>query len=315
MAIVISLILAECATRLYLYGGKGFSYVELNSFKNLGQSNYIQRAENDSILWELKPNLDTLFKFKQFSTNEFGMRDRSYSKQKPPNTKRIVVIGDSYAMGSGVADHESYATLIEDMFAKQYSEINIEVLNFGVGGYGLRNYDAVLRSKAMLFDPDLVIIGFSDNDHELPKQAELEGKLRLGEPAEMFYMSHLKNLLVRKVIRRKLFRQIDRSNQDELAHVENHFTSIISQCNKKGIPAIIAYYPLIYNEVTTEFYKEKSEESGFYFVNAAEGLEDIPERKIRVNLLDNHPNELGHQVYADNIYEFIIGEGLLPLNH
>ncbi|NVJ47601.1 MAG: SGNH/GDSL hydrolase family protein [Cytophagia bacterium] len=242
------------------------------------------------------------------------MRDRYYSKQKPANTKRIAVIGDSYTMGSGVADHENYTTLIENKFTKQYPEMNIEVLNFGVGGYGLRNYDAVLRSKAMLFDPDLLIIGFSDNDHELPKQEELEGKIRLNRPVEMFYRSHLKLIYDMKIKNRRPFTQVDPSNQNQVTHIESHFSSIISQCNQKEIPAIIAYCPFIYNEVTTRFYKEKSEESGFHFINAGKELEDIPRRKVRVNLLDSHPNEIGHQVYADNIYEFIVREDLLSLN-
>jgi hypothetical protein len=158
--LLIGLFLAECGIRYYLYGTAGFSYTQLNSFKPLGISGLVQRAENDSILWEIKPNLDTVFKFSHFSTNSLGMRDKEYSLTKPANTKRIVVIGDSFAMGSGVSDSENYPTVLEELLGDNYKDINIEVLNFGVGGYGLRNYVAVLNEKAMAFDPDLVLIGF-----------------------------------------------------------------------------------------------------------------------------------------------------------
>jgi hypothetical protein len=119
LGIIAGLFIAECGVRYYWYSTNGFSYVKLNSFKTLGFSGLLQRAEDDAILWELQPNLDTLFKFEEFSTNSVGMRDREYSLEKPANTKRIVVIGDSFAMGSGVSDTENYPFLLEQMFSSE----------------------------------------------------------------------------------------------------------------------------------------------------------------------------------------------------
>ena len=60
-----------------------------------------------------KPDLRDHFKMQPFETNSHGMRDREYSPEKPPNTFRIAVVGDSFTMGSGVAIEDVFHSRIE----------------------------------------------------------------------------------------------------------------------------------------------------------------------------------------------------------
>lgn len=307
LGLIMALFLAECGVRYYWYGTNGFSYVKLNSFKNLSFSGFLQRAENDSILWELQPNLDTLFKFEPFSTNNSGMRDREYSLEKPANTKRIVVIGDSFAMGSGVSDTKNYPALIEQMLSEEGTNVNIEVLNFGVGGYGLRNYVAVLNQKALTYDPDLVIIGFCGiNDFLLPTEEHLRGELRLRPSREMFYISHFRKFLKQPSDEDNLQKiQSPIPSETEKAYMDAHFKALLKQTEPGNIPVLIAYYTLLPTPEVISFMEGFFESRGMHFVNAGKSLENMPLDKQIVHPLDAHPNAVVHQVYADNIYDYL----------
>jgi hypothetical protein len=77
------------------------------------------------------------------------------------DTPKIVVVGCSYTQGEGVADDEPYPHVINRALP------NLEVLNFGTGGYG--TYQSLLRMQSYFRAPHaptpLVIYGF--NGHHM----------------------------------------------------------------------------------------------------------------------------------------------------
>jgi hypothetical protein len=115
----------------------------------------IRRA--DMILRELIPSKETPLNGWTICTNEWGMRDKSYSKTKPAGVYRIAILGGSYEMGSGVVQDSIFENLLEKMLADSFSNTKIEILNFAVGGYHLVQQDWVLQHKVLPFQPDLVL--------------------------------------------------------------------------------------------------------------------------------------------------------------
>ena len=306
------LLLAECGIRWYWYGADGFSYVQLNSFKTLGWSGLLQRAENDTILWELQPKLDTVFKFAPFTTNSLGMRDREYPKQKPANTFRIAVVGDSFAMGSGVSNEENYPEVPETLLADGIAGKAVEVLNFGVGGYNLMNYEAVLRHKALAFDPDLVIVGFcGGNDFRGPRKEHLEGKLRLRPPLEQFYRSHLWKLY--RMARNKKPRrtELPKLNERQIGYMHERFAAISALCKANKIPVALCYYSLVAKQEDANAIRELVEPYGIGFLNAGESLIGEPIGELMVHKLDAHPNARVHRVYAEALKEYLSSNNFL----
>lgn len=98
----------------------------------------------------------------QFSTNSQGFRGtKEYAVQKPAGVFRIVVLGDSVALGHGVEDDQTFAALLE----AQLSAIRpTEVLNMGVSGFGTAEELIQLRHIGLKYDPDLVILSYFPND-------------------------------------------------------------------------------------------------------------------------------------------------------
>ena len=97
------------------------------------------------------------------ATNRWGMRDRERNLLKVPNAVRIALIGDSYVEGAHVAPREVMNVQMEE-FLIQRGLTNAEVLNFGIAGIGTTQQLLLYEQRVRRFDPDLVVLLFSDND-------------------------------------------------------------------------------------------------------------------------------------------------------
>jgi len=100
--------------------------------------------------------------------NAHGMRDRERAREKPPGTFRIAVLGDSLAFGLGTLQSLTFPAHLERILAERFrtSGLRIEVLNFGVSGYSLEQSLAMLRQRALAFEPDVVLLVYCLNDPE-----------------------------------------------------------------------------------------------------------------------------------------------------
>jgi len=95
--------------------------------------------------------------------NKAGFRDRDHQKQKPPGTFRIAVLGDSYAEARQVPIDATFWSVLEQRLAScanLYGK-RIEVLNFGVPGYGTAQELIMLRQQVWDYSPDMILLAFS----------------------------------------------------------------------------------------------------------------------------------------------------------
>lgn len=91
--------------------------------------------------------------------NSAGFRDREHSKEKPANTLRIAVIGDSFSEARQVSMGDAFWSVMEREIQNRAPEgRKIEVLNFGVGGYGTVEELLTLRQRVWEYSPDIVLL-------------------------------------------------------------------------------------------------------------------------------------------------------------
>ena len=112
------------------------------------------KPTGDIRLYELKSSFQTVLKEATLTTNAFGLRDKEYTKDKPENTYRIALLGTSYIMGSGVEDDEKVDVLVEEKLNARGDDLEYEILNFAVGGYGLLQQVDVVKKRVFDFKPD-----------------------------------------------------------------------------------------------------------------------------------------------------------------
>ena len=108
--------------------------------------------------WANESNSEGIYKRREFEyavkINSYGMRYRNFPKDRNPGIYRVTVLGDSYTWGIGVSDAERFTEKVEDL-----ARHKIEMLNFGVAGYGPIQY--YLRLDEIIeYKPDMVLIAF-----------------------------------------------------------------------------------------------------------------------------------------------------------
>jgi len=128
---------------------------KIQSFKSSSSSTFVI----DSVLgWVPRPGSrseDGLYSY-----NSQGMRStpREYADTPEPGLFRIAVFGDSFAHCDNVPYESCFTALLEEQLNS--AGIECEVLNFGVGGYGLDQAMLRYHEHGAKFSPQLVILGF-----------------------------------------------------------------------------------------------------------------------------------------------------------
>lgn len=152
----------------------------------------IGRKTNDvfdpDLGWRYRPN----FRSDLYSNNSVGMRGTTdYSLIPPDNTVRIAAFGDSFVYGSEVRDRESWPYQLESALP------GVEVLNFGVGGYGTDQAYLMYEKFGKQYEPRLVLIGFTS----IQIARNVNVFRRFLSPAGMMYVKPRFTLLIDGALR------------------------------------------------------------------------------------------------------------------
>jgi lysophospholipase L1-like esterase len=99
-----------------------------------------------------------------YTLNKVGLRGPETTMDKPPKTKRVLLVGDSVIYGAMAKEDETLSEQLSRLLNKSAAG-KWEVLNGGVGGYDVWDYEAWLRLKGLAFQPDVVVVGLYRNDH------------------------------------------------------------------------------------------------------------------------------------------------------
>ena len=125
--------------------------------------------------------------------NSDGLRDVEHARQKPPNTLRIAVVGDSYAEALQVPLENAFWKIAENRLAgcAAIGGKTVEMINFGVSGYGTAQELITLREKVWEYSPDVVLLAvttnndITDNSRVLKKSDEIPYFVYRGDRLEL----------------------------------------------------------------------------------------------------------------------------------
>lgn len=99
----------------------------------------------------------------EIQTDALGLRVATADLLLRPD-KKILLLGDSLALGWGVPAEKTYGHLWQE--ERRRGGENVRVFNAGVGNYGIRNKYGLLKKLLPQIKPQVVVIEFHPNDIE-----------------------------------------------------------------------------------------------------------------------------------------------------
>ena len=111
-----------------------------------------------------RPNTAGWKRTAEFTTwvrvNSGGLRGPEVSYAKPPDTFRVLVLGDSFTFALQVEEQETFAVQLGERLRAARPGTAMETLNAGVDGWSTANEYAWLGLEGYRYQPDLVLVMF-----------------------------------------------------------------------------------------------------------------------------------------------------------
>jgi len=267
----------------------------------------------DAIEFRYYPGKNILFHGIETKINQYGMRDREYTLEKPPNVYRIAQLGGSPEVGMGLPMELTSENLLEDRLsnAEEWSQFDrVEILNFAVGKYALLNQMGVTEKLIGPFDPDAVLLTIHDTDVFGKMNADLARGFADRRFVEYEYLSNLRQELdIKYSTDSRLARELLNPHEREI-----YFWALerIRQfCEERDIKLVIVYMGIMAE--SPEFSRATQAilfpyfRSNDYTVFDLKDIFEVPDKsKLIIAPWDLHPNEKGHARVADRMYELMI---------
>lgn len=277
-------LVAEGAVRVSLFGASALSVKAMRSERG---ARLLRRASPPGPHFEYVPGLDLLFKGVRFRTNAFGMPDVERTAARTPGKRRIAVIGDSFSTPWGIAREDGWPALLEASLPAS------EVLNFSVVGYGPEEYLATLRTKALAFDPDVVVIGWcGENDHLRGGGLALWGIYTASEGRDGFWTSYLLEWAKSAPVDTRAVG--DSYSPQERRFIAEQFALLRESAGRRRV----IVYQLGLRERRGPELERLARSAGLEFLDARPALASRDWREWRLNSLDWHPGPQAQPVFA-----------------
>jgi hypothetical protein len=153
-------------------------YPKIGDFADSAPTGF--HTSDPNLGWKLKPGVSGEWKGEGSSfvqVNSEGLRDREHTKAKPPNTLRVAVLGDSFTEAIHVPVEQTFWSKLERKLGNCEAvkgRKNVEVINFGVQGYGTAQELIMLRKKVWDYNPDIVVLAFFIGNDVINNSPKLE---------------------------------------------------------------------------------------------------------------------------------------------
>ncbi|HEY8155874.1 MAG TPA: hypothetical protein VII72_17220 [Myxococcota bacterium] len=117
------------------------------------------------LFWRYRPNQEVEKQKIRVRTNDFGLRDRARTREKPAGVFRILSLGESTTFGENLEATETYSFLLEQLLeADGTLGRGVEVWNCGICSYTTYQSVKWLERDGLSFQPDLVLFYHEMND-------------------------------------------------------------------------------------------------------------------------------------------------------
>jgi lysophospholipase L1-like esterase len=247
-----------------------------------------------SYYYEPKAGEQYIYRNSFYTINNDTLHEtRDYTIEKPKNVFRIVSLGDSFTFGLLVQDVENWPKQLEQIFSKQCGRFNYEVINLGMEGYDIEYAMERYKTRGTKYNPDLVLWLHVDFLRNREMQSFFKKYENYKRPDKPYYSWKLAYEKLEETYLEK----------DIVAYQKQLLTNYAKDTKIPTVMFVLStqgkYFPI--------FEKLSQENSKIYSQMIDYG------KDLRIPG-DGHPSEYGHQVIAQDVYDYLIKNKLVPCN-
>lgn len=265
--------------------------------------------------------------------NKWGLRDVDYAAKKPPGTKRVFILGDSFTWGTGVVDAED---TFPDVLERRLNDTvdiegveRVEILNGGLPGSLTYQWVDLLERVSPEFQPDVIVAVFFLRDGTDTGSMDgffkpIRDEIVVDNLANPFY----KYLYSYRVIQDRFDRAAvaerytDRiynayfggpEETVEWRNAQRNLLAIRDYARARGIPYGLVVFPVLV-ELDSKTYPFQAvcdevvrfaEQNDITVHNLLNDFRGGQGPEYWAAPYDQHPNERGHAVVADALGPFV----------
>jgi hypothetical protein len=273
----------------------------------------IARHTGDFFWYELRPSMRIDFNGHPYSTNKWGMHDREYDLIPPAGAYRVALVGSSHVDGWGVGDNENFESLVEDRLNQKADEFgrSFEILNFAVGGYTPLQQLAIAETQVSKFRPNA--LWYIAHPVDIEKSIISLSK-QVKRDIEMPY-EYLHNVARRAGIDAKTPMEESRKMLEPLGTeiITWLYCRLFDISRKNGIRPVWILLPTEPGSRAPDIKEipillEIAKKAGFMIVDLQDIYDGLDVESLWVAEWDRHPNQLGHRIIANRLFEILSAE-------
>ena len=302
----------------------------------------MRKSEVDGLGYEPVPNSSFILVYDQdpygtlpkdlqmvHKINSMGMRGPEWPPLQDDGAIRVLVIGDSFAFGEGVAYENIFPTLIEERLQERSpSDVRYRVLNAAVSGYGTSQELVQLERLIPIVQPRTVLVAYVLNDPIMDDGSPMIGDDDLIHQNEKLKGGIFQSLKSSSVLLRHTTSALSSSHQTEVVeewyrsyYVGDHqdqwekasgeLERMSQLCRERDIGFIVVVFPLFHDlkdypfrdvhDTITSFCRDH----GIEVIDLMRLFEGMTTQELWVHPLDHHPNARAHGLVADALMDII----------
>ena len=264
ITVVIGLAGLEAFVRLAYSDGSNFDIEMWRYAKDLKRV-----SEIPGVGHEHRPGTSGTYMGVPVAINSMGLRDREYPVQKPIDTVRILMLGDSLTFGWGAPEEGTTSTALERLLNPPGAPARYEVINTGVGNTNTAMQASYLMQRGVALSPDIVVLNYFINDAEETPEKK-ENWLTNFSYAAVFLAGRL-DILERtyfgKSDWKSYYRDLYQPDAPGWQQAQRSIAELAAFCRDRGIRLMVVNYP------------ELHELADYPFAGATAGIADIARRE------------------------------------
>jgi hypothetical protein len=276
------------------------------------------RERSDFLLRDLVPSMSTVLGGTPCTSNSLGMRDREYQRTKSAKTYRIVLLGASNDMGTGVKDDQTYENLVEDRLNTRVPDARYsryEILNLSIAADTILQRVLRLEEEGFEFQPDAAILSVTAVDEQV-MASQIRQALMKGVEPPPDYREVVQSVVRRAHVDGKMPAvMIERRLQPYSTELcQWSFQRFAEQCAQRGVRPIVIYRPAPADFSGMESAARRkiiglARNAGLEVIDLSPAFDSVADRSsLILAKWDDHTTALGHRLLADKLYD-----GLVPL--